>query len=834
MYAILLSALLSGSAVPPDSAVACEGRVYVDANANGRYDRGERTLRGVAVSDGLNVVTTARDGHYRLPGHAKARFVFISTPGGYVASPFYRHIQAGTSVYDFGVRPYDSGIGRDGAHRFVQISDTEISTAVGQDDWLDDLRAYAANTRAAFIIHTGDICYERGLAAHLPLMNSDNMDRPVYYCIGNHDLIKGERGEAFYEQRYGPVYYSFNAGRVHYVVTPMRSGDYRPGYSMTDVCRWLKNDLAQLPKGTPVVLFNHDYWTEGGHHVLSDGKDERIDLEQHNLKGWLYGHLHINHITRTAGVPAFCTSTLARGGIDHAVSAFRTLHVDAAGTLRSELRYAHVEPQVTVASVHDGHIAPGQAPGLVSVDVNAYATVAPVRDVSFECLLEGRTVVGATPLRQLTDFAWHAETALPEACRGRVATLRVTARFADGQTRIRQARFVYAPDSVPAARPGDDWPTLGGSAAHGGLARDTLRLPLRPAWVRNLGSTVYMASPVVCGDRVVCATTDENAAGGAVVVAVDARTGRTCWRFATRGSVKNSIAATRGLVFAQDARGYLYALDVRTGRLVWEKKLRVALTPGLDSGLTAQGDTVYAGEGPGLCAVDAATGRTLWEGGHWPQREGTTVTLSLDSANAVLVGGVQWAAMYANDARTGRLLWARSEDGIRNRASSPAVHDGLLYFLSQQSLFIVSATSGQTVARRELPFSVDVTSTPAVTDREIIFGTATEGIVALDRQTLDVKWQFRTGEALFYTAPYVAAPAAQVECSPVVSGDAVFVSASDGACYALSRHDGTLLWRHRTGAPILTSAAVSGNMLFVADYAGNLYGFAAGGDPVRP
>ena len=56
---------------------------------------------------------------------------------------------------------------------------------------------------------------------HIKLMNTENMDCPVFYCIGNHDLVKGKYGEELFESIYGPVYYSFDAGNVHYVVTPM-------------------------------------------------------------------------------------------------------------------------------------------------------------------------------------------------------------------------------------------------------------------------------------------------------------------------------------------------------------------------------------------------------------------------------------------------------------------------------------------------------------------------------------------------------------------------------------------------------------------------------------
>ena len=70
----------------------------------------------------------------------------------------------------------------------------------------------------------------------------------MFYCIGNHDLVKGKYGEEVFENVYGPVYYSFDFGNVHYVVTPMAGGDHQPGYTKEDVYRWLKNDLAQVPQ----------------------------------------------------------------------------------------------------------------------------------------------------------------------------------------------------------------------------------------------------------------------------------------------------------------------------------------------------------------------------------------------------------------------------------------------------------------------------------------------------------------------------------------------------------------------------------------------------------
>lgn len=110
----------------------------------------------------------------------------------------------------------------------------------GNENWAENLHRYSVNEKVAFIVHTGDICYENGLKSHIKLVNTRNMDVPVYYCIGNHDLVKGKYGEELFENIYGPVYYSFDVDNVHYIVTPMAGGDYWPGYTKDDVCRWMK------------------------------------------------------------------------------------------------------------------------------------------------------------------------------------------------------------------------------------------------------------------------------------------------------------------------------------------------------------------------------------------------------------------------------------------------------------------------------------------------------------------------------------------------------------------------------------------------------------------
>lgn len=820
---VFVSACLLFCTLPQQAFAEHRGYVFADKNGNGVFDKGEKRLSGVAVSDGLTVVRTASDGSFTLPGHEKERFIYITTPHGYKTNnAHYRKIEPGNPEYSFALQPYKAAQ-KDGSHSFIHIADTEIFNTENHEDWISSIRGYAVNEGAAFIIHTGDICYENGLKNHIRLMNTEGMNCPVFYCIGNHDLVKGAYGEDLYESLYGPVYYSFDVGNVHYIVTPMLGGDYRPGYTKEDVYRWMKNDLALLPEGKAVMVFNHDLLTNGDEFVYGISDKEFVRLNDYNLKAWIYGHWHIHYMKKQGSVRSVSTGTPDKGGIDHSTSAFRVLHVDGKGDFSSELRYTYIDKSIRIVSFPGGQ-APVLASGNVPLSVNVYSSVSPVREVTYTCEVDGKRTGKMKKLQQKTDWNWYQEIPLVPCNAGDSVKVRVTAVCNNGETIESESSFVY-PKEKPVVRLDADWVNLLGNPAHRGISSDTLRTPLVLAWIKNVGANLYMSSPLVYGGNIYVASVDENLKGEGHIYALEGKTGRLIWKYPVRNSIKNTIAADNGFIFAQDAEGFLYAVSAETGTLGWEKKLAVSGLPSLIEGIVASDGLVYAGTGKGLCALKSATGEEIWKNTGWGQGEGTTSTLSL--GQDVLVGGAQWRGLYANEASTGKLLWQASKNGLSDRGATPAVYGNLLYVISRSSLFILDTYTGETIVRKDLPEKVDVTSTPLLTDKEIIFGTTSSGLMALDRETLEQKWTFRVGDGLVYTGPYIRKPAAAVETSPVLSGNTVYVGASDGGIYGIDKEKGIEVWSHQTGGPVFSTVSLSGNALIAADFSGNVYVFVS-------
>lgn len=801
------------------------GRIFVDSNRNGIFDRGEKPLKGVSVSDGLNVVKSGADGSFSLSGHSKERFIFITTPSGYRSdNKHYRKIADHKGNFDFGLQVNSDRIKKDGSHKFVHISDTEIFNTENNEGWAGNIRDYAANEKVAFIIHTGDICYDNGLKNHIRLMNTANMDCPMFYCIGNHDLVKGAYGEELFESLYGPVYYSFDMGNVHYIVTPMLGGDYTPGYKKEDVYRWMKNDLALVGKDKSVMVFNHDLLTNKDQFIYGINDKEFINLNEYNLKAWLFGHWHINYIKKQGEVYAVSTAALDKGGIDHSTSAFRVMHVDGKGDFVSELRYTYLDKLIKIASLGNGY-ASLYPSGSIPLSVNAYSTVSPVKEVSYTYSIDGKGQSTPKHLKKQTDWSWYGQLSLSELKDSHDITVRVKSLFSNGEKAETEESFRYSPINRNQVKFGKDWNNLLGNAEHIGIASDTLVPPLSLAWIKNVGATIFMSSPLIYEGNVYIASVDENLLGEGAVFALNGLTGDIKWKCSVRNSIKNTIVASNGLIMAQDVEGYLYGIDAFSGVIKWEKKLNVNNLPALIEGLVVSKGIVYAGTGLGLCAVDSETGKTVWSNTDWKQREGATSTWTV--GGNVLITGTQWGALYGNDISTGKLLWMNSQNGLSDRGASPAIQDGLLYIISRNSFFILNSETGKVVVRKDLSVKVDVTSTPLVTDKEVIFGTSQSGLIALDRETLEHKWTFKTEASLVYTAPYTRSPSASIETSPVLSGNTVYFGASDGTIYGVDKESGKLIWKHITGAPVFSTVAISGNSLIAADFSGNVYTFTA-------
>jgi outer membrane protein assembly factor BamB/predicted phosphodiesterase len=788
LFLLLLFPLLSASA-------DFSGVVYVDQNKNLQKDAGEKGVKDVAVSDGLNVVLTDGDGNYQLPGTPKSHFIYITVPSGYrTVKRFYIKTNGPASDYNFGLAPFLPS--KNKKIRFIQLADTEASDDFG---WIGPIRDFAANEEISFIVHTGDICYEKGLNFHGRMVTGETMGVPVYYCVGNHDLVKGNYGEELFEKNFGPVYYSFDAGNTHFIVTPMLGGDYQPSYTKEDVYRWMKNDLRLVDPAKKVVVFNHNLLTMEEEFIYGINETEQINLNEHNLKAWIYGHWHSNYLIRhgNTGIVSVCTAPPNKGGIDHSPENFPVYEIDEAGDLYVHPRYNYLNNHFAAVSPNGNQCVIDRSNQLL-ISVNTYSTCSPAEKMEYR--IEGMEKY--EPLIQQSDWNWSGRYPAAELKAGISYRISFRTQLRNGDIFTSIRNFVIPESSTE-------------NSDREGSQKDFLELK----WIVNAGSSIGMCSPIFSGGQLFMAAIDDYGENN-YLLAYNAATGELSWKYKTDGPVKNSICIEGDHLMATDEGGIAYAINIKTGKPVWKRDLEIHNVPLLVTGGVVHNGVYYCGFGNYLSALDCKDGRLIWKNNSWNGGEGTTSTMTV--CGNTLIAGSNWRALYGHDLETGAKKWEVSKDGIRFcNGTASYVHD-TMFFAAERAIIKMDPVSGSVYSVNPVPYDLQVASTPLVTDKMIVTGTSAEGLVAYDRYSLKEIWKVKPGVSLVYTAPYSKPYAATVETSPVLIGDIIVTGASDGYLYAVDQDNGRIITKINLGAPVFGKACLADNLLFVTDFSGNI------------
>ncbi len=251
-------------ALPSRSVVRVRGQVRT---------AGGRGLVGIRVSDGRSVALTDAEGTYTLLADRRQPFVFASVPAGHAipqgAMGSAQHYQAlntaeeQTAVFQF--EPLEES---DEKHAFLVLADPQTQDAyemelLHAETVLDVQQTLSGLGTSAFGVGCGDLMfddlslfpeYERAVRT---------MGIPFFQVVGNHDLDfdapTDEGSTRTFRQRFGPTYYSFDRGEVHYVVLDdvVWLGNQYAGYVDGLQLSWLEADLATVERGRTVVVFLH-------------------------------------------------------------------------------------------------------------------------------------------------------------------------------------------------------------------------------------------------------------------------------------------------------------------------------------------------------------------------------------------------------------------------------------------------------------------------------------------------------------------------------------------------------------------------------------------------
>lgn len=267
------------------SGVLCS-MVALNANAlkavdfYGKVTSEGKGVAGVPVTDGRQIVVTDKKGNYKMTSFDDTKFVYITLPDGY-AIPYeegsnvptiYKRVPENVDAkqrFDFELTPSNDNrssyvlvIGAD-PQVYFQDEIPELQTEA--KDLRDLMQSrYAGQPTVGICVGDviGDITSKPSLFE--PVTNAINESGvPFFFAVGNHDVRWGtdysSQSKSVFESLYGPTYYSFNFGGVHYIVLDdvLMMGSRYVGYIPEEQMKWLEQDLALVAPGSEVVVAFH-------------------------------------------------------------------------------------------------------------------------------------------------------------------------------------------------------------------------------------------------------------------------------------------------------------------------------------------------------------------------------------------------------------------------------------------------------------------------------------------------------------------------------------------------------------------------------------------------
>ena len=251
-------------------------------------DKNGNPLSGVAVSDGVEIVTTDEEGRYYFYSDKSLGRVFISLPSGYMPETVMnipqisrRFMATNLSVqhFDFTLRPVDND-------RCVLIASTDYHLARRNNDleqfrdFVNDVNRFIlTEQRPVYVLTMGDLTwdeywYKNYFTLSDFITEMKDLNTVAFHCIGNHDhdpyYTEDLAATRQWRDLVMPAYYSFNIGKSHFVclddivyvnnggaVGTIGDKSYH-NYVSEDQIAWLKKDLALVEdKAAPLFIMMH-------------------------------------------------------------------------------------------------------------------------------------------------------------------------------------------------------------------------------------------------------------------------------------------------------------------------------------------------------------------------------------------------------------------------------------------------------------------------------------------------------------------------------------------------------------------------------------------------
>lgn len=303
-------------------------------------------IQGVVVSDGYTCVATNTKGFYEMKRNSSAHFVFYSIPKQYKqkSAEFYKPLSEDIKRYDFKL---ETATVNDNHFYLVAIADPQVRSDESyrrfRNEGFEELKTFVSTSALPVLgITLGDVCHEACPSYMTPMRNLLNsLSMPCFSVIGNHDYFQVNdskttpRSSDTFEKSWGPTWYSFNKGNVHFIAinnVKYSDGTSYKGAISPEQIAWMKHDLSYVDKNQLIVVYYHIPIRDDKNY---EGRSEMLNLlADYPNRILMCGHTHYmrNYVTQAplkveerihaAACGAFWHSTINGDGTPNGFSVY--------------------------------------------------------------------------------------------------------------------------------------------------------------------------------------------------------------------------------------------------------------------------------------------------------------------------------------------------------------------------------------------------------------------------------------------------------------------------------------------------------------------------------
>ena len=232
------------------------------------------------------------------------------------------------------------------------------------------------------------------------------------------------------------------------------------------------------------------------------------------------------------------------------------------------------------------------------------------------------------------------------------------------------------------------------------------------------------------------------------------------WQGKAGAGFSGSMVVTDSVIYAGSMNRKVYAIEVATGKELWNKRLSGAIV----GGVARSGDTLFIGtDRPNgrIRAVHSRNGKKVWE------TSTPRISVPLIVRDGLVIAHANDGALYAFRTWDGGYEW---ETRVGTALAGPRLGEaGVLIATTLDSIFRVSLDDGRILQRRLSPGTI--TSEWIESGPYLIGGSTANKVVKLDRRDLSIVWEVDTDS--------------EVLVSPLVSGDTVYAVTRRGNLYRI-------------------------------------------------